>query len=379
MPEDQELGAGKTAFIISPIGDKLDARGSEGRARYEEGVQMWEDVFQPACARFGLEAVRADKISSPGEIPEQIFVLLRDVDVVIADLSGGNPNVMYELGLRHSRDKFTIQVGEQGRLPFDINTVRTVRFLRSERGLIDLRDSVEEMLLAALTGEGTPTTATRVWGDAAPVDPQVVAEAARESAAPDDPTEGSEEMPLIEMLTAGELGLTDVGVALTDAVVSTQKIGALSSEATQRLGASDAAGKGFAGRLLVTRQLATDLEEPVAMYEQQIQRYYESLSAADVMTRFVLKRIIEDPTQRTDETAAYLDSIEGLIDAAEGTESNIAEYIKSAASWKRLSRDLAGPAKTIERAGNRMLEGITMIGEWRPLVDSAREAIAADA
>jgi len=375
MPEDKELGAGKTAFIISPIGDKLDARGTPGRAAWEEGVQMWEDVFQPACARFGLEAVRADKIAAPGEIPEQIFVLLRDAEVVIADLSGANPNVMYELGLRHSRDKITVQVGEQGRLPFDINTVRTMKFLRSERGLIDLRNAVEDALLAGLTGKGTPTTATRIWKDATPADPAVVAEAARESAAPDDPSEGSEEMPLIEMLAAGEAGLNDVAGILSDATVSIQEIGTLSSEASAKVKTSDAAGKGFAGRLLVTRQLATDLEPIVGKFEADIQSYYEALSAADAMTRYLIKRITEEPSERTPDTDAYLDSIESLVDAAEGSETNIAEYIRSASEWKRLSRDLAGPAKTIERAGNRLLEGITMIGKWRALVAQAREAI----
>ncbi|WP_310526584.1 hypothetical protein, partial [Nocardioides sp.] len=63
---------------------------------------MWENVFEPACEMFGLTPVRADKISEAGDIPEQIFTYLRDADIVIADVTGGNANVMYELGLRHT-------------------------------------------------------------------------------------------------------------------------------------------------------------------------------------------------------------------------------------------------------------------------------------
>jgi hypothetical protein len=65
----------------------------------------------------GLNPIRAGHISDSGEITEQIFRHLRDDDVVIADLTGANANVMYELGLRHTINKLTIQVGEFRRLP----------------------------------------------------------------------------------------------------------------------------------------------------------------------------------------------------------------------------------------------------------------------
>ena len=67
--------------------------------------------------------MRADGLLRAGEITEQVFRRLRDDDVVIADLTGANPNVMYELGLRHTREKVTLQVGEYGRLPFDVNVI----------------------------------------------------------------------------------------------------------------------------------------------------------------------------------------------------------------------------------------------------------------
>ena len=94
---DADLGAGKTCFIIGPIGDRLDPLGSQGRMSYENATQMWESVFEPVCERFGLKAVRADKISASGEIPEQIFAYLRDSEIVIADLSGGQVNMARKL------------------------------------------------------------------------------------------------------------------------------------------------------------------------------------------------------------------------------------------------------------------------------------------
>src|SRR3954466_7549025 len=118
-------------FVIGPIGDRHAPFGSDSRQVYEDALEVLEKVIVPACAAAGIEAIRADQISAPGEITDQIFRHLRDDDVVIADVSGGNANVMYELGLRHTVNKLTIQIGEYGQVPFDIKNIRTILFSRS--------------------------------------------------------------------------------------------------------------------------------------------------------------------------------------------------------------------------------------------------------
>ncbi len=105
-----------TCFVIGPIGNRLAAVGSPERQAYEESLRVMAEVIEPACSHHGLSPVRADSLARAGEITEQIFRRLRDDDVVIADLTGANANVMYELGLRHTRDKLTVQIGEGGYL-----------------------------------------------------------------------------------------------------------------------------------------------------------------------------------------------------------------------------------------------------------------------
>ena len=68
--------------------------------------------------------------------------------------------MMYELGLRHTRDLLTIQIGEYGQLPFDLKAVRTLAFSRSERGLIDARKLLSRALAVGLAEGGDPVTAT---------------------------------------------------------------------------------------------------------------------------------------------------------------------------------------------------------------------------
>ena len=101
---DAEPSAGsQTCFIIGPIGNRHAAQGSDERTTFEEAIQVVEEVIEPACEAVGLVPVRADGLSRAGEITEQVFRRLRDDDVVIADLTGANANVMYELGLTWSK------------------------------------------------------------------------------------------------------------------------------------------------------------------------------------------------------------------------------------------------------------------------------------
>src|SRR5215510_6998258 len=80
----QQVGASGsgTCFVIGPIGDRLADPGTPERDTWEEAVRVLEEVIEPACREHKLEVIRADRISQPGEIPEQAFLLLRDADIV---------------------------------------------------------------------------------------------------------------------------------------------------------------------------------------------------------------------------------------------------------------------------------------------------------
>ena len=124
---------------------------------------MLNAVIEPACQTFSIAPMRADRISKPGEITEQVFRAVRDSDIVIADVTDANPNVMYELGLRHTRNLLTIQLGETGKLPFDIAVIRTIIFKRSAEGFREAREALEGALRVGISGAFDPVTATRLW------------------------------------------------------------------------------------------------------------------------------------------------------------------------------------------------------------------------
>ncbi|GEM_PF-1727288 len=113
----------KTCFVICPIG-------SLNTKEREQSDKVLKYILSPVVLECGYGfPVRADNISEPGIITTQVIELLIEADLVIADLSGSNANVFYELAIRHMIKKpivHIIRVNET--LPFDVNQCRTLTY-----------------------------------------------------------------------------------------------------------------------------------------------------------------------------------------------------------------------------------------------------------
>lgn len=123
----------RTCFIVSPIGDE----GSDVRKRAD---QLYKYIIEPVCANCGFDAVRVDQINQADSITQTIIDYLKNSELVIADMTGHNPNAFYEMGYRASTNKPMIHVKEKGvTIPFDISSIRAFDY-----NLSDL-DSVAEV------------------------------------------------------------------------------------------------------------------------------------------------------------------------------------------------------------------------------------------
>lgn len=114
-------GRAKRCFMITPIG----SRGSSVR-KHADWVFRY---VQRACSERGIELDRADTMSGSAMINTKIFQAIRDSEFCVADLTGLNANVFYELGVRHSLSKPVIHIAHVGMdLPFDNAQHDTVFF-----------------------------------------------------------------------------------------------------------------------------------------------------------------------------------------------------------------------------------------------------------
>lgn len=112
--------AEKKCFVISPIGEPE----SETRKRSD---QILKHVISPPLLECGYTATRADQISEPGMITSQVIQHIVDDELVVADLTDRNPNVFYELAIRHAIRKPLVQLIKRGeQIPFDVAGTRTI-------------------------------------------------------------------------------------------------------------------------------------------------------------------------------------------------------------------------------------------------------------
>jgi cell division septum initiation protein DivIVA len=118
-------------FVLMPFGRKSDAA---GRATNFDSV--YRKIIAPAVARAGLEPIRADEEKIGGTIHKPMFERLMLCDYAVADITGANPNVFYELGIRHAlRPSSTVILFVQGTvIPFDIALVRGISYKTDDAG-----------------------------------------------------------------------------------------------------------------------------------------------------------------------------------------------------------------------------------------------------
>lgn len=112
-------------FVVMPFGVKPFRDGSNKTYDFDK---VYRVIMRRAIKEAGMEPARADEGIGSGIIHTDMFKDLRDQPVVLADLSLDNPNVFYELGIRHVMSgKGTVLMCQKGTvLPFDVNLSRVI-------------------------------------------------------------------------------------------------------------------------------------------------------------------------------------------------------------------------------------------------------------
>lgn len=370
----EALGQDKTCFVIGPIGDRLSPIGSPARQRYEDGVQMWENVFEPAIHAFGMKAVRADKITQSGEIAEQIFTFLRDSDVVLADVTLGNSNVMYELGMRHTKPgALTLQVGENDRLPFDIQAIRTIMFIRTEAGLISLRTELTTYLETGLTNGSDELTATRVWSQSNLNSSEVQQAVDKsEQLSPVELAElEQEEKGLVEMMAEGEAALEALTPIMSEFTAHIQDLGSKTSE----LGEEMETCTSFAQRLTVIKIYDESIAPTVSGLERTSTDFVKNVESLDFMMNHIANAAkADDSTKSSSEFQEMAQSVVELSEASAEGASGMASMLQPVKDMRKTSNILTASSKSIEHSANRILLGANTVSGWGAMFENLREA-----
>lgn len=146
----------KKCFVVTPIGP-------DGSVTRRAADGLISAVIQPTLDDLDFETIVAHKIDSPGSITRQVIDYLLSSELVIANLTELNPNVMYEVAVRHCVGLPIVVMAEHGtKLPFDLSDERTVFFYNDMHGAVDVRPALEKAVKSALSLEEPDNPVYRV-------------------------------------------------------------------------------------------------------------------------------------------------------------------------------------------------------------------------
>jgi hypothetical protein len=137
-------------FVIMPFGNRLiDPQQKRQLDLLYEGLikPAVESVRIPGRPDERIACHRGDKEPRPGEIIAHIIENLVQADIAIADLSGRNPNVFYELGVRHAVNDNTVLIAQSEEdVPFDLRGQRLIIYQCDFEGGVRLRNALVEAI-----------------------------------------------------------------------------------------------------------------------------------------------------------------------------------------------------------------------------------------
>ncbi|MFJ5608158.1 hypothetical protein ACIQCJ_01990 [Streptomyces sp. NPDC093221] len=351
----QGQAPGWSCFVIGPIGDRHTQAGSPEREAFERHVRIFEKVILPACAKFSMDAIRADRISHAGDINEQICRHVLQDDLVIADVTGGNPNVMYELGLRHVTGKPTIHIGEHGQLPFDIAPIRTIQYDLSFSGLADARTEIEHALQAGISEGFDLLTPARVLRGLQM--PGVVSDLSGE---PED-----EDAPgLLDSFAAIEDGLESMTADVEAIAKTIETIGEITERSNQKFQGLNERSAPMSARMAAVAHYSASIAEPSKDLDGTARTFAERMITLDSGVRAALALIEMTPSEERGESREFLGQLMSLAHAARESIREVSGFGEAAEGMGGMSRYLRGPVRNISSAVNRMAAAMACIDEW---------------
>ena len=105
------------------------------------------EIIKGSCKSVGMQCHRVDEVWKESAIIQDVFDLIFTSSIVIADLSGKNPNVFYEVGIAHTLGKFVIPIVQNtSDISFDVGHHRVLKYSFDENGRVELKNRLEARL-----------------------------------------------------------------------------------------------------------------------------------------------------------------------------------------------------------------------------------------
>jgi hypothetical protein len=109
---------------------------------------VYEDHIKNVAQELGMSVARADDFFTTQSVMEEIWAAIVNSKIMIADCTGKNPNVFYEIGIAHSIGKPVVLIAQNPEdVPFDLRHRRYIRYEYTPRGIKDFEERLRKTLI----------------------------------------------------------------------------------------------------------------------------------------------------------------------------------------------------------------------------------------
>ncbi|MFE4399165.1 MULTISPECIES: hypothetical protein [Streptomycetaceae] len=349
-------------LMIGPIGNSLAPSGSSALKAYENYLTTLEKVVDPVCRKYGIEPVRADQIAHSGAITDELLEHLVRDEIAIADLSGGDPSVIYGLALRHLAGRPTIQIGEHGRVPFDLPSIRTLKFKRTEAGLVDVRKDLERVVAGGLTDSFSGALPPGILRKLLP--------SGGGGAVPPAPyDDGLAEPRILDQISKLDDQLRSLLVdmdAVTTLIETIGKAADTADEVERRIARS---GDPVGAKAAALGSFGRAVSSPVVELEAAAERFAESVAGIDLRVRTVVSLADAVPKdKRAPEVRRFGEELNGMAVRMRKGSAKVEEF-GSAADHRfgAGGKKLRGPGRSVSAAVHQLTAAMAYGRAWEQM------------
>jgi len=177
----------------------------------------------------------------------------------------------------------------------------------------------------------------------------------------------------IDTLADSEEKLTKLPETLKTLTQDMLQIGQIMSKATDDVQRGDAQGKGFAARLIVARQTATRLSEPIERIYSLSNVYASQLHSIDSGFHIIIEQApieIKDNPEVKQKYCTFFDTIRQMAEASNTAIDSTQRMLNAAEPLERASRDLRPVFRRLKQGLVVLLESSKVTSEWLDLIDA---------
>ena len=291
----------------------------------------------------GFDARRADEIPGSQLILQDIVRDIEHSGLIVADLTGNNPNVLFELAIAYSLDKAVVLLtqGSFDDLPFDLRHYRVVQYSRDFDKMVLAEKALQLGASAFLNGDrayfGNPVAAyfNRQVGVASDID--------------DD----AADLGLYDYFEQIEVGWQSIRQTIEALLENQQQVTQAIKTATQRLNKLQETRP----RLQVMRKIASELEASAALIDEKSKLYQDELDRQEIAVEAVMQQVDLGDQENLEAYKDLLATLAGVEENIQEASDGISEYRSSLQS-----------APSIERRFNRARA--SLVASLSALLDS---------